>query len=150
MFLTTLNKRSLGESAAAATTLRTLPSFSGVLQCAEDNSEGILRFQSHVSCIRSAEALLPELVLVRHLAINYMWNYHGENPLFAEEWRAPKGKASLTRLFPCDAAAAASSRTPGWQQQLQQHRCPTCPVPHPSWGMLDTDRVTVKLESPDG
>lgn len=35
------------------------------------NHEGILRLQSRVSCIQLAEVLLPELVIVRHLATHY-------------------------------------------------------------------------------
>lgn len=57
------------------------------------------------------------------------------NPLFAGEWRASKGKASLPGIFPCDTAAAANARRAGWQQQLQHH-CPCCSVPRPSWGIL--------------
>lgn len=33
--------------------------------------EGVLRLQSRVSCIQLAEVLLPELVIVRHLATDY-------------------------------------------------------------------------------
>lgn len=43
-------------------------------------------------------------------------------------WRASKGQACLPKIFPCEAAAAANARTPGWQQQLQQYHCPSCPI----------------------
>lgn len=42
------------------------------------NHEGILRLQSHASCIQPAEVLLWELAIVRHLATSYMSNYYAK------------------------------------------------------------------------
>lgn len=82
----------------------------------------------------------PELILVRQLAINRMWNYPGENnPLFAGEWRASKGKANLPRIFPCDAAALPVQGQQGGSSSCSSTIAPPalCPI-LPGEGLTQT------------